>query len=121
MLFRSLLVEELLTEAGYRVTTAVDGLDALRLLPNAPLDVVLTDIRMPRLDGVGLVRHLREKHPALPVVVFSGQMSEQDRSALLKLGVSAEAILEKPQAFPALHLALQRVMNRAAPPPFCQA
>jgi CheY-like chemotaxis protein len=85
------------------------------------LDIVLTDIRMPRLDGVGLVRHLREKHPKLPVVVFSGQMSERDRSALLELGVPARAILEKPQAFSALHLALQRALNDTASQPFRQS
>ena len=113
----ALLVEELLLDAGYRVTTAVDGLDALPLLADASLDIVLTDIRMPRLDGVGLVRFLREKRPELPVVVFSGQMGESDRSALLELGVPAEAILEKPQALPDLYLVLQRVLNVAAPQP----
>ncbi|WP_052402584.1 EAL domain-containing protein [Muricoccus aerilatus] len=116
----ALLVEELLTDAGYQVTTAVDGLDACRLLADTSFDIVLTDVRMPRLDGVGLVRHLREKHPELPAVVFSGQMSEKDRLTLLELGVPAGAILEKPQAFPALHLALRRALNEAAPQPFRQ-
>ena len=115
----ALLVEDLLTDAGYRVTTAADGLDALSILPSASLDIVLTDIRMPRLDGVGLVRHLRETYPELPVVVFSGHMSEKDYSALLELGVPAEAILEKPQALPALHLTLQRMLNGAAPRLLC--
>jgi DNA-binding response OmpR family regulator len=108
------LIEEHLTDAGYRVTTAVDGLDALLALSTARFDVVLTDIRMPRLDGVGLVRHLREEHPQLPVVVFSGHMSEQDRHALLRMRVPSEAILEKPFAFSKLHDAIQMALRRAA-------
>ena len=67
-------VEELLTEAGYRVTVASNGLEALDAYAADPADILVTDIRMPGLDGLGLTAQLREKQPALPVVIMTGHM-----------------------------------------------
>ncbi|WP_246501105.1 response regulator [Azospirillum rugosum] len=59
-------------EAGYRVTVAHDGEQALALQARDPADVLLTDLQMPRLDGQGLIRVLRAEHPMLPVIVMTG-------------------------------------------------
>lgn len=65
------LVGEVLTAAGYDVRFAADGLDALdQALTDRP-DLVLTDFRMPGLDGVGLVTRLRECDQSLPIVMMS--------------------------------------------------
>lgn len=93
------VMEDYLTEAGYRVTKAADGIDALEVLPTASFDLLLTDIRMPRLDGVKLVLRVGQTHPSMPIVVFSGYMTEEDRRSLDRLGVPDDAVLEKPSPF----------------------
>jgi len=64
----------ILTSLGYRVLEARDGLDALHLLEGTPeaVHVVLTDIAMPRMDGVTLARRLREQNPGVKVLYTSG-------------------------------------------------
>jgi two-component system response regulator HydG len=92
----ALLVREALEEAGFHVTWAADGAIALERDSNGSYDALLTDVRMPNLDGVSLVRAVRERHPDLPVVVLSGYMTALDREALLRMGVSENRMLEKP-------------------------
>ena len=62
-----------LARAGYRVSEATDGVDALMVLEREPdIEIVLTDIVMPRMDGITLIARLAQEHPALQVVVMSG-------------------------------------------------
>jgi two-component system chemotaxis sensor kinase CheA len=67
--------------SGYRVRTAVDGDEALRLALNEPVDLVVSDVRMPRLDGFGLTARLRAdpRTSKVPVVLFSSLDSEEDK------------------------------------------
>jgi two-component system chemotaxis response regulator CheY len=81
------MVSFTLTGAGYQVTEAVDGQDALEKAQSQTFDLVLTDQNMPRLDGLGLTRKLRE-HPAFattPILILttesSDQMKQQGRAA----------------------------------------
>lgn len=62
-----------LRAAGFTVTTAEDGKQALSLLAGNPVDVVITDLNMPVLDGVGLIRALRAepKWRALPILMLT--------------------------------------------------
>ena len=61
---------------GWRMTEAVDGLDALRVLdePARRVDVVLSDIDMPHLDGIGLWAAARVRRPGVPVLLMSGRV-----------------------------------------------
>jgi CheY-like chemotaxis protein len=65
---------QILTAAGYDVLTAVDGQEAQSIAshPDAVLDLVITDVRMPNLDGLELGRALAVLHPDLPVLFMSG-------------------------------------------------
>lgn len=65
------LLARFLTTSGYQVITAPDGLAALQEMRRAAPDVVITDLRMPRLDGRQLVSLLRQRDPQLPVVVMT--------------------------------------------------
>jgi CheY-like chemotaxis protein len=68
----------MLTRWGYRVTLAKDGLHAIECEEqDPPVDLLVTDLRMPRLDGRGLIRQLRIKYADLPVVVTSGYVSPE--------------------------------------------
>ncbi len=65
---RLLYLEEL-QEAGYQVRTAADGNEALRMLEEAPPDLMTIDLRMPGMDGVELLRRVREFHRDLPIII----------------------------------------------------
>ncbi|MEO7112334.1 MAG: response regulator, partial [Polyangiaceae bacterium] len=94
---RSLRVLEVsLRKAGYSVTTAVDGADALTKLELSTPDLVLSDTRLPKLDGYALVRRLKERAEwaSIPVVFLTSQKSVEDKIRGLELGV--EDYLTKP-------------------------
>jgi CheY-like chemotaxis protein len=79
--------------AGHTVVTARHGAEALAYLATAAADLVVTDVRMPELDGLALLRRLRtEGHADLPVIVLTGQVT--DRPAARAAG--ADAFLVKP-------------------------
>jgi two-component system chemotaxis sensor kinase CheA len=85
------LLRHALEASGYRVRVAADGDEALKLALTEPFDVVVSDVRMPRLDGFSLTTQLRA-HPRttrLPVVLFSSLDSDEDRRRGLASGASA--------------------------------
>jgi two-component system, chemotaxis family, chemotaxis protein CheY len=71
-----------LVSAGYMVYGAVNGLDALEQMEKYSIDVVLTDYRMPKLDGFEFLSVCRVKWPGTPVVVFSGEQDDISQEAL---------------------------------------
>jgi len=79
---------------GYRVTTVGDGAEALRILAQADMDLVVTDLRMPRLGGMALLREIREMHPEVPVIVVTAYGDSV--SAVEATGWGAVAFLQKP-------------------------
>ena len=66
------VIARILTKAGYEVLQAADGLEALSLLENSKIDLVISDILMPALNGYALVARLRAKWPAMPVILTTG-------------------------------------------------
>lgn len=90
------VLEVSLKKAGYSVTTAIDGLDALAKIESLTPDLVLSDTRLPKLDGYTLVRKLKERveWAAIPVVFLTSQKSIEDKIRGLELGV--EDYLTKP-------------------------
>jgi CheY-like chemotaxis protein len=90
------VLEVSLKKAGYSVTTATDGLDALAKIESLTPDLILSDTRLPKLDGYTLVRKLKERHEwsAIPIVFLTSQKSIEDKIRGLELGV--EDYLTKP-------------------------
>ncbi len=72
------LITELLTQEGYHVRAVFDGLAALAEIERDPPDVVISDVMMPRLDGIELVRELRRHGHAVPVVLMSAVYDDVD-------------------------------------------
>ena len=72
------LVADLLTDEGYRVRAVYDGLTALAEIERDPPDVVVSDVMMPHLDGIELVRELRRHGHAVPVVLMSAVYDDVD-------------------------------------------
>jgi two-component system chemotaxis response regulator CheY len=84
-----------LQRAGYKVITAADGLEAMKLALSSPIDVVITDAIMPHLSGQELARFLRQnpKLGNVPIVLLTGQQNKQAANAR---DVSIDAFLMKP-------------------------
>jgi two-component system response regulator AtoC len=99
---------EMLRERGYEVLQAASIAEATALLAGLPVDVVLTDFRLPGGDGLQLVRHLQETSPELPVVVLTGQGTITSAVECLKSGASD--YLLKPADPDALDVALTRAI-----------
>jgi two-component system NtrC family response regulator len=76
----------LLAKEGYEVTTAESGEEALRLLPNSPVDLVLTDLRLPGLDGVSLLKQIKQQHPDIVVLMMTAYGSEKIAVEAMKAG-----------------------------------
>ena len=75
-----------LAEAGFEVLQAVDGQDGLDVLDKEQVDVVITDINMPRMDGYEVIRHLRNNsaHKSTPILVLTTE-SETDKKNLARV------------------------------------
>ncbi len=103
------LLSRRLQRAGYTVEEAGDGEEALVLVDKEAPDVVLTDMAMPRLDGLGLLKALRSKDPDLPVIVLTGYGSLDNAIQAIREGTLFDYLL-KPLADLAL---LDAVIRRA--------
>ncbi|HJL18399.1 MAG TPA: response regulator [Sandaracinaceae bacterium LLY-WYZ-13_1] len=85
------LEKTILESAGYRVLGTTDGERALQILAEAEVDLVVSDVEMPRMDGLGLTRALRSSNRtrAVPIVLLTGLSREEDRQRGLRAGADA--------------------------------
>ncbi len=77
---------QLFRDGGYEVTEAANGHEALAMLDKAPADLVISDVRMPGMDGVELLRQLSERDPDLPVILLSAVEDLETAVGAMKLG-----------------------------------
>ncbi len=97
----SILMKRVLTKAGYEVTLSDNGQDAIKKLEIENFDVLLTDWMMPHLDGIELIRRVREKISPLPIIIlFTALVSEGARNYVLDSG--ADDYISKPIIIPEL-------------------
>jgi CheY-like chemotaxis protein len=87
-------VGEILEQAGHEVVLAESGKKAVQLCQEKTFDLVITDLAMPDMDGLELIRSLRTSHPELPVLAMSGTFTGQFMKIATTLG--AVGTLEKP-------------------------
>jgi two-component system sensor histidine kinase and response regulator WspE len=82
------LIGSLLEAVGYDIVMAADGMEALDLLANTKVDLVCSDLEMPRVDGLELTRRLKAHptHKVLPVVILTTRGGEEDRQRGLAAG-----------------------------------
>ena len=86
-------IGELLKYEGYQVMSAYDGMQALNVLEQNKIDLILLDVMMPRLNGLSILMKLREKH-RIPVIILSAKTEESDKVSGLIMG--ADDYVEKP-------------------------
>jgi len=81
-----LVLSAMLKKEGYRVVAAADGLEALDLLKKQDISVVVTDLKMPRLGGIGLLNRVTEKYPSLPVIIITAHGTITNAVSAVKKG-----------------------------------
>jgi CheY-like chemotaxis protein len=100
----------LLEEQGYRIATANDGEEALKLFRSLRPQVVVTDYRMPNMDGGELIRQIKNTDPATAVILLSGFV---DILGLTEQSTGADVVIAKSASeVPKLLRAVDRVLNR---------
>jgi len=103
-------VRQGLTESGYAVDVADDGEDGLAYAQSVSYDAIILDIQLPKMDGLHLLRVLREQSSPTPVLLLTARDTIEDRVAGLDSG--ADDYLVKPFAFPELLARLRALLRR---------
>jgi CheY-like chemotaxis protein/anti-sigma regulatory factor (Ser/Thr protein kinase) len=101
----------LLRNGGFEIEYAEHGLEALQSIDRAPPDLVLTDLVMPQMDGLQLLRVVRRRHPELPIVVMTAFGNEATAVEALELG--AASYIPKARRGVKLQDVVRRVLARA--------
>jgi CheY-like chemotaxis protein len=96
----------ILNDEGYETVGARDGVEALELLAQSRFDLVLSDVNMPRMDGVALARHIVSSEPNTPIFLMSAY--DFDRQEILQLRVPC---LKKPLSLDRLLSEVQKVLR----------
>ena len=111
-------LEEILAAEGYQVDVAGNGRVALEKIAAQNYDLILSDLRMPELDGLGLYRRLERRHPDLlrRLIVITATAEDLDYQSFL--AQTDVPVLEKPFSLLALHAVMHEVLS-AGPPTGC--
>jgi DNA-binding response OmpR family regulator len=93
------LIEQLLTCAGYAVSSAEHGRAAMKILNDSVVHLVVTDLVMPEQDGIETIRKIRNLQPSVPIIAMSGGgVIEADRYLKIARALGAKRLLPKPFA-----------------------
>jgi two-component system alkaline phosphatase synthesis response regulator PhoP len=103
------LLQEYLTEQGYRVFTATDGQNAIYQARHEPPDLILLDIMMPKMDGYQFLRQYRQERQT-PVIIITAREEETD--AVLGLDLGADDYVVKPFRMRELEARIRAILRR---------
>jgi two-component system NtrC family response regulator len=106
------VLEYNLREDGYQVVTAADGRSGLQRFQEAAVDLVVTDVRMPEMDGVALLTHLKAMQPDLPVIVLTAHGTIDSAVEAMKVG--AFDYLTKPFSRDQLKASVRKALELGA-------
>lgn len=104
------IVSLVLSDAGFEVATAGDGIEGIRVCSTILPQIVLTDIRMPKMDGLQVLETLKKDFPQTEVIVMTA-FREMDQ-AIKALELDASDYITKPLSDDVLFIALKRAQNR---------
>ena len=106
----ALVLAEAFASDGHETAIRYTGEDGLAYLTRARPDAVVLDVRLPRLDGVAVLRQIRATDPTLPVIIMTGLATPGEIAEVRRLGVTE--IIEKPEVLRHFSAALARVASR---------
>jgi DNA-binding NtrC family response regulator len=99
-----------LAPEGYEVKLAKNGLEALKMISEEKCDIVLTDLKMPDMDGIEVLKKIKEGWPEIEVIIITGYQTVDTAVKSIKLG--AFDYIEKPFTPDALLAAVAKAMDR---------
>ncbi|MFH1355396.1 MAG: sigma-54 dependent transcriptional regulator [Candidatus Omnitrophota bacterium] len=102
-------LSELLTLAGYAVSSANDGREALDLLKTYEADVVISDIKMPKMDGLKFIKEMKTSYPDTPVILMTGYGSVESAVQAMKEG--AYDYITKPVVDSEIKIVIERIIK----------
>lgn len=102
----------LATDSTYEIRTAGSGDQALELVSEQPVDLVITDLRMPQMDGLELLEKLQERYPRIPVILMAGQGTEELTVKAIQQG--AAGYLNKQSSVKHMHGMVKRLLAARA-------
>ena len=109
------VVSRYLERAGYTARTAADGLEAIRLVEESSPDLVVLDVMLPQVDGIRVLRHLREAEGRdVPVILLTAKGEQDDKLTGLRAG--ADDYVVKPFSPRELVARVDAVLRRTSPP-----
>jgi len=103
------LMTKILIDRGYSVYTAKDGVSALKVLNSEKCDVIITDIKMPNMDGIELFNNVEKLYPQMPVIFLTGSAYID----LVSRGLKEDTFyyFEKPVDFKLLKCTLEHLLD----------
>jgi excisionase family DNA binding protein len=115
---RDVVAGELL-RADYDVETASDGASAVERLREKTYDLLITDLKMPGMDGLSVIREARRRSADMPIIIITGYSTEASAIEAINLGVSG--YLTKPFRLPRIVTIAARAMGEPPPPEYLEA
>jgi DNA-binding response OmpR family regulator len=103
------LVVTFLFKMGYSCLTAVDGIDALEKIKENKIDAVITDIKMPNMDGILLTGEILKQYPQIPVMVMTA--FDEEYSAGTAISVGAQEFIRKPFSLDEFAIRLHKMIR----------
>jgi CheY-like chemotaxis protein len=107
-LIRNLIVT-FLSKMGHSCLTAVDGVDALDKMKENKIDAVITDIKMPNMDGITLTSEISIQYPGLPIMVMTA--FDEEYSAGIAISAGAREFIKKPFSLDEFAIRLHKMIN----------
>lgn len=98
-----------LSEAGYSVTTASDGSEAIDLVKQLKFDLAILDIKIPKIDGFGVLKFIKKNFPSIKVIMLTAYADLKNSIESKRLG--AEAFVSKPYNLEDVCGTIERVLN----------
>ncbi len=97
---------------GFKVLTAADGMEALETMPVEKIDVIITDLNMPDMDGFEFIKNLQstQEYSSIPIIVLSSLTDPAEKKHAFELG--AFSFVEKPFNAESIHREVQRCISR---------
>lgn len=105
------LIDVYLSHNGYKTYNATDGLEALNIINNNMIDLVICDIMMPNMDGFELIEELREIYSNLPILIVTAKEAKEDKILGFKLGI--DDYMVKPIDLEELLMRVKALLRRA--------
>jgi two-component system response regulator AtoC len=103
------ILEIMLQKIGHQVLSAGNGIEALTLFKRETVDLVMTDLRMPEMDGLELLQHIQQIDPEIPVIVITAHGTIDTAVTAMKHGASD--YIQRPFDLDVLELAVTRALN----------